>query len=117
MSVEGTIFHALRGLVSDRVFQDVVPPDIKALPRIVYQQVGGRGLNFIENAVVGLKNGRFQFTVWGATRLQAITLARQVEDTLKVTLALHTTILGAPFAVYETETKLYGTHQDFSFWF
>lgn len=31
--------------------------------------------------------------------------------------ALQTTVLSGPVATVEAETKLYGTRQDFSFWF
>jgi hypothetical protein len=57
-----------------------------------------------------------QINVWGATRVQVSPLARQVEDALKATAALYPTILGAAVAVYEPDTKLYGSRQDFSFW-
>jgi hypothetical protein len=117
VSVESLIYNTLRGLVANRVYQDITPPDVTALPRITYQQVGGRAISFLESGVPSLKNGRFQVNVWGATRLQAAALSRQVEDALVLATALQTTPLGAPVAEYESETKLYGTRQDFSFWF
>ncbi len=117
MSVEDSIFSALKTLVADRVYRDITPSGVVALPRITFQQVGGLAQNFVENAVVGKKNGNFQMNVWGATRLQVAGLSRQVEDALKTSAVLNTTILAAPVAVYEPDTELYGTHQDFSFWF
>jgi len=116
VSVESLIVSTLTALVTGRVYPDIAPQGMTALPRITYQQVGGQGLNFIENTPVGKKNGRFQVNVWGATRLQVAALSRQVEDALKSEKQLYTTILSAPIASYETDTKLYGTMQDFSFW-
>jgi hypothetical protein len=116
MSVEADIFTALKGLVANRVYPDVAP-DAVLRPFIVYQQVGGTAVNFVEPAVPGKKNGRFQVSVWADTRSAAATLARQVEDTLRVVPDLQTTVLGAPMAVYEEDTKLRGSMQDFSFWF
>lgn len=116
MSVESLIFDTLKALVSDRVYPDIAPVGVTALPRITYQQVGGQALNFLENVPAGKKNGRFQVNVWGATRLQVSALSRQVEDALKSTDALYPTILGAPVGTFEDDTKLYGTRQDFSFW-
>jgi hypothetical protein len=116
MSIESLIVTTLTGFVSGRVYPDIAPQGMTALPRITYQQVGGQGLNFLEAAPVGKKNGRFQINVWGATRLQVAALARQVEDALKSEKTLYTTILGAPIGIYEPDTKLYGAMQDFSFW-
>lgn len=116
MSVESLIFDTLTGFVSGRVYPDIAPQGVTALPRITYQQVGGQGLNFVEAAPVGKKNGRFQVNVWGGTRLQVAALARQVEDALRAESRLYTTVLAAPIATYEPDTKLYGSMQDFSFW-
>ncbi len=117
MSVESLIFDTLKTLVSNRVYPDVAPQDVTALPRITYQQVGGQGINFLEAAAPSMKNGRFQINVWGATRLQVSGLSRQVEDALRSEVYLQATVLGAPVAEYEPETRLYSTRQDFSFWF
>jgi hypothetical protein len=117
MSIEATIFQTLKSLASNRVYQDITPPDVTALPRITYQQVGGQSVNFMDPTAPSLKNARFQVNVWGATRLQAAALSRQVEDALRTEVTLMTTVLAAPVAIYEPDTKLYGTMQDFSFWF
>lgn len=116
MSIEGDIFAALKGLVANRVFPDVAP-ETTARPYIVYQQVGGAAVNFLDPTAPSKKNGRFQVSVWADTRSQAAALARQVEDTLRVDPNLQATVLGAPVGVYEADTKLRGSHQDFSFWF
>jgi hypothetical protein len=115
MSAESIIFDTLRGLVGDRVFPDVGPEGV-ARPYITFQQVGGASINFIDAAIPSKRNGRFQLNVWADTRLQAATLARQVEDALRGVTALQTTVLGSPVADYEEDTKLYGAMQDFSLW-
>jgi hypothetical protein len=58
-----------------------------------------------------------QVNTWGTTRLAANALGRLAEDTLRGTALLQTTVLGGQAAVHEPETGLYGTRQDFSFWF
>jgi hypothetical protein len=116
MTVEDQIFDALKGLVSNRVYPDVAR-GVVARPYITYQQIGGEGINFVDPTIPSKKHGRFQINVWADTRPAAAALARQIEDTLRVTTALQTTVLGAPIAVYEPDTDLYGTIQDFSFWF
>jgi hypothetical protein len=116
MTVEADIFNRLKALVSNRVYPDVAPEGALK-PYITYQQVGGEGVNFMENAVPSKKNGRFQFNVWATTRAEAASLSRQVEDSLVTSPVLLATVMGAPVATYEEDTKLYGTRQDFGIWF
>lgn len=116
MSVESIIFSSLRSLVSDRVFPDVAPEGA-IRPYITYQQVGGEAINFVESTVPNKANGRFQLNVWADSRMQASATARQVEAALRGVTALQTEVLGSPFSDYEPDTKLYGTVQDFEFWY
>lgn len=115
MTAEAIIFATLRVLVADRVYPDVAPDGV-VRPYVTYQAVGGAALNFMDAAVPSKRNGRFQVNVWADTRMQAATLARQVEDALRVAPGLQTTVIGAPVADYEEDTRLFGTMQDFSFW-
>lgn len=117
MSVESSIYAALKDLVGNRVYRDIAPPTVTDLPRITFQQIGGAAVNFVDQTAPSMKNGRFQVNSWHNRRDDAMALARQVEDTLRAYTALQTTVLGAPLAVYEQETKLFGAIQDFSFWF
>lgn len=116
MTIETSIFNALKSLVANRVYPDVAPLNV-AKPCITYQQVGGLGINFIDPTTPNKKNGRFQINVWGVSRASVATLARQVEDTLRTTAGIQTTVLGAPVAIYEQDTQLFGSRQDFSVWF
>lgn len=115
MSVESIIFDTLKGLVGNRVYPDIAP-DIVTKPFIVYQQVGGASVNFIDATVPSKKNGRFQVAIWGETRSSVSSLAIQVEDAMRVATSLQTTVIGAPVSVYEADTKLRGSMQDFSVW-
>lgn len=116
MSIEQSIYDALRTLVANRVYPDVAP-DNAARPYITYQQVGGQPVNFVDATVPSKKNGRFRVTVWAATRIEASTLMRQIEDALRVDAALQTTVLTSALAMTDTDTRLKGAQQDFSFWF
>lgn len=115
MTTESLIFDALKGLVSDRVYPDQAP-DKCAKPYIVYQQVGGIGVNFLDPTIPSKKNARMQLSVWGSSRESVVALARSVEDALRAVTTLQPTVLSAPIADYDSQTKLYGTHQDFSVW-
>ncbi|HYD58968.1 MAG TPA: DUF3168 domain-containing protein [Noviherbaspirillum sp.] len=115
MTVEASIFDLLKGLVSTRVYPDVAPANV-AKPYIVYQQVGGDVVTFVDNMVPSKQNGRFQFSTWAATRAAAATLALQVENSLTTAVAFQARPLGAPTARYEPDGPVYGAQQDFSIW-
>ena len=115
MSAESSIFAALSSLVSNRVYPDLAP-DVVVKPYIVYQQIGGSAVQFVDPTVPSKKNSRIQVSIWGDTRAQVSALAVQVEDTLRGVTALQAVVLGAPVAIYEADTKLRGSQQDFSIW-
>lgn len=117
MTVEASIFLALKDLVGSRVYRDISPANVTTLPRATFQQVGGEAVNFVDPTVPSKKNARFQVNFWAADRDSVMALARQGEDALRAYTALGTTVLGAPVAVYEADTGLFGTMQDFSMWF
>lgn len=116
MSVESLIFDTLKGFVANRVYPDIAPEGVVALPRITYQQVSGLAVNYVSNSPPGVENARQQISVWGGTRLQVNSLARQVKNAIRAQPLLHATVLGELVATYEPDTKLYGTRQDFSLW-
>lgn len=114
MSAEATIHALLSSLVSSRVYPDIAPAGA-ALPRIVYQQVGGASPIYIEGTLPDRENARMQIVCWTATRLQAVALAKQVEELICAS-DLQATPLGARVSVYEEDTNTYGARQDFSVW-
>ena len=117
MTVEASIYTALKSLVGNRVYRDIAPQTVTETPRIIFQQVGGAAVNFLDPTVPSKKNGRWQINVWGDRRDDVMALAHEVEDTLRAYTVLQATVLGAPVALYEEETRLFGAMQDFSFWF
>ena len=115
MMIEPLIFDALSPLVSGRVYPDVALDECDR-PYITYQQVGGSAINFVEVTLPDKRNSRVQINVWADSRLEASVLAGQVENALRAVVVLQTTVLGASVSVYDMETKLRGSRQDFSFW-
>lgn len=117
MSLETDIVDALTSLVGGRVFPDVAEYGT-ARPYITYQQVGGAAENFLEAAPVGKRNARVQINCWATTRIAANDLARSAEDAL-INSSLNAYVLGAFIATREDDLDppIYGTHQDFSFWY
>lgn len=116
VTIEATIFSALTALVDARCYPDVAPEKVER-PYIVYQQVGGAAINFLDGSVPSKRRSRFQVAIWGDTRAEVAELAAQVSNALRGVAALQTTVEGEPLAQYEPDTKLRGSLQDFSFIF
>ena len=116
MSIESILFTTLKGLVSNRVYPDVGPAGVVA-PYITWEQVGGTPVNFLDTVTLPSKaNGRFQINTWAATRAEALTLAKQVENAVRATTSLQPTVLSQPVATTDEETGRKGYRQDFSLW-
>jgi len=120
VAVETLIYGTLRALVNDRVYRDVAkevtPGTTDHLPRITFQQIGGEAVNFLDSGIPSKRNEHFQINVWGTRRDDVMAVARLAEEALRAELALATTVLGSAVAIYEEDTRLYGSRQDFSFW-
>ena len=115
MSIESTIYAALKTLVGGRVYRDIRKKD-EGLPYITFQQVGGTPLNYLDRTKPSKKNARMQINCWHNRRDDVMALARQVEDAL-LAVTVKPQVLGAAIADYEEDTGLYGSIQDFSFWY
>lgn len=111
--IEPAIVALLSPLVGGRVYPDLAPTNA-ALPRIVYQQVGGEAYAYVEKRRPSSYNGRYQVVVWAETRESAATLSLQAEKALIEATTLSAIPLGAMSAIHEADTGLRGARQDFS---
>jgi hypothetical protein len=122
MSFEGRLTAVLRAAIDNatgptRVFPDAVI-GTPVRPYVTYQQVGGGAIAFLEAGVPGQKNARMQIMVFGENRIEVNRVARRIEDALIADEDLCGEPLGALVAIpYQSTAKLYGTRQDFGFWF
>ena len=115
MSAEAAIVPVLTALVSGRIYPDVAPSGA-GLPRIVYQQVGGKTINYTEGTLPDKENARMQIVCWAATRLAAISLMKQVEAAILAAPVIQAEAIGARISGFEQDTNLYSSQQDFSIW-
>jgi hypothetical protein len=113
-SAESVTFGAIKTLAGGRVYPDVAPTGA-ALPRIVYQSVGGTDETTFDGADT-LQNSRMQVSVWSTSRSEAATIIQQVRAALTAE-PVRGVPIGAPVSVFEDETKLFGSQQDYSIWF
>lgn len=113
MTIESTIYTALKSLVSGNVY-DTQPPDtLTATTYIVYQQVGGDSINFLSSEVPSKRNGRFQINTWAPTAHQAAALARQAESAMR---GINAYVFGDAVSTDDPDVGLFGRRQDFSLW-
>jgi hypothetical protein len=115
MSLEATIYTALSSLVAGRCYPDV-SPDGAAMPLIIYQQAGGKAVDFMEAKVPDKDNARVQVHVWSKTRLEASQIARAARVAL-VEGAAKASTQGAAVSLHDDALKLYGARQDYSVWY
>lgn len=115
MSAEAALVPLLTGLVAGRIYPDVAPSGA-GLPRIVYQQVGGKTINYTEGTLPDKENARMQVVCWAASRLAAINLMKQAEAAILAAPVIQAEAIGARISGYEPDTGLFSSMQDFSIW-
>lgn len=116
MTVEADIFNALKGLVSNRCYPDMNDSPTLTAPYIVYQEISGEAMVFLERAEPSKENGRFQVACWATTRAASKALAKQVETAMTMATAFQAKPIGGKTSVVDEDTKLRGTRQDFTVW-
>ena len=116
MSFESDIVATLGPLVDGRIFPDVAPFNTPR-PYIIYQQIGGAPLNYIDNTVPDHANAEIQVSVWDDTRLTANTICRLAEDALRIATVFQSRPASGLAALYDDSTERFGAQQDFSIWY
>lgn len=112
--IEPQLVALLGTFVDNRVYPDVAPQDV-ALPFCIFEQVGGKPLNFLSGDVPDKKNALIQINVWATTRAQAMSIIRSMEDAL-VGAPLYATVASGAQARHDPDTDYRGVMQDFSLW-
>ena len=118
MTMESDLTARLK-TVSANVFPDFVPAGTAA-PWITYQHIGGQPMQYVDGTAADKRHTLLQINVWAGSRLQALSLARQVE-TAVCNLSLTPFVAqpaSEPITAFEPDVKptLYGCMQDFDIW-
>lgn len=96
-----------------------VSPDIAATgsvrPYVTYQQIGGGVINPLNNDAPGKRNAVVQINVWSSLRSEAIALIDQIETAMRTFHSARPQ--GARFNDYDHDMLVYGSQQEFSFWY
>lgn len=114
MSMESGL-AALLAAICPRVYPDVAPGGT-ATPYITWQGLGGEVARYVDGSAADKRNTLMQVNVWSATRLEALTLIRQIEDALCASALFVARPQGEPLSTYEEDPKLYGCIQRFDIW-
>lgn len=113
-SAEAQIRNVILPYVSGGVFYDAA--DIStAPPFIVINEIGGQSVNFLDAGMPSKRQILFEVNVFARSRLEANTIARQVEAQLRS--QLKAVVESELVTGYDDMSKLSGTRQDFSVWF
>lgn len=113
MTVEASIFSALKSLVGNRCFPDFAPLGT-VRPFITFEQTGGDALHYLDGALPDKKNGRFDIGVYADTRAECASIALAVESAMATASAFQSTAIHAPISDYASDVKIYSSNQNFS---
>ncbi len=114
MSMESDLVTVLQALCP-RVYPDVAPQGA-AVPYVTYQHIGGTPLRFVDGQPASLRHTMVQVNTWAATRAEALSLTRAIEEALCAATAFTARPDAEPLADVEGETDRRGCLQDFSIW-
>lgn len=112
MSMESDLYALLAG-ICPRTYPDVAPANSER-PYLVWQQIGGESLRYADNTAMDKRFPVVQIAAWSESRLQSLSLIRQVEDALCASTAFTAQPQGEPISQHEPETGLYGNTQRFA---
>lgn len=115
MTLESSLCAVIGPLVADRIFPDVAPIDTPR-PYVIYQQIGGQALHYVDDLIPDKGNAEVQIGVWGESRAAVSALSRQIDDALRLSTLFQAESVSALTAVHEPDLALYGAEQDFSIW-
>lgn len=114
MSPEAQIRNAILPLLSGGVYFDTANIGASR-PLAIISRIGGAPVNFLEATKPSKRHIMYQINVFAESRLQADSIGRQVEDALVSQLKGY--VEGGMDSTYDDTANIYGTRQDFSFWF
>lgn len=114
MTMETDLVAVLQAKCS-RVYPDIAPQGV-AYPYVTWQALGGESLSTLANTAIDKRHTLMQINVWAATRLQALQLIREIEDSIRASAAFVASPVGEPQSTYEPEVTLYGSIQRFEIW-
>lgn len=112
--MESDLVTVLKG-VCPRVYPDVAPQNAAA-PYVTFQHIGGTPMRYIDNAPANRRHSMLQVNTWAATRAEALSLCRAIEEALCAASAFTAHPDSEPIGDVDGDTDRRGCMQDFSVW-
>lgn len=112
--MESDLVTVLKG-VCPRVYPDVAPQGA-AVPYITFQHIGGQPMRYLNNAAANQRHSMLQINTWAATRAEALSLCRAIEEALCAASAFTARPDSEPIDDVDGDTDRRGCMQDFSVW-
>lgn len=112
MAIERQLYDAI-AVLCPRMFFDFAPVST-ARPYVTCQHIGGNSLRFLDNTAADKRHVIFQVNVWANSRLEATTLARQIEDSLCAATVFVAMPDSEPVSDFDADVPVYGCRQDWS---
>ena len=112
MSLE-TDLHTLLSGICPRVFPDVADEGATR-PFVTWQGLTGYVLRDISNTPADKRNTIMQINVWANTRLEAVTMIRQIEDAMYQSSSFVAYPETEPLSSYDPDPPTYGSIQRFT---
>ena len=101
--------------VCPRVFPDIAD-ELPPRPYVTWTGIGGQTLRNLDNTTGDKRNSLTQINVWCDSRVEALTLIRQIEDAMCASTAFLAVPQGEPLSMFEEDDDLYGCLQRYSIW-
>lgn len=114
MSLEAQLTAALES-VCPSVYPEEAPAGAQ-LPYVLYEQVGGPALVFLEGTLPPERAALMQITAWHSTRLGATQLMLSIEAALCAAIGFSATPQAALQAAPSDDPATRGAMQDFEIW-
>lgn len=114
MQLEEKLTALLRSICPSS-FADYAPNNT-GVPYVVWQQIGGASLTFLDPTLPNKRNAWVQIEVWCATRAEASALMLQIEAAMVAATDMQATPMAAMTNDFDSDTGRRGCRQDFNIW-
>lgn len=109
-----TTLQTTLAAICPRTYPTVAPSTVTA-PYVLWQQVGGVDMSYIENNRA-MRHALVQISVWGPSPAAIGAIRDSIESALRQNATLIAKPSGAHRMLYEPDTKLHGLQQDWDIW-
>jgi hypothetical protein len=114
LTLETLLADALKTLC-ERTYPDVAP-DGTLTPYVVWHELGGQSVQYVEGDLATRRNALVQINVWHENRAVANQLSLDIEAALVAHATLRAEAQGGLQSAYDEDAHLRGSMQDFSVW-